>query len=37
MSVLLEVRDLAAAIGGRTLVSCLDLRLDAGEIGRAHV
>ena len=29
MSALLEVRDLAAAIGGRTLVSCLDLKLDA--------
>ena len=31
MSTLLEARDLAAAIGGRTLVSCLDLKLDAGE------
>lgn len=31
MSALLEVSDLAAAIGGRTLVSGLDLRLDAGE------
>lgn len=29
--VLLEARDLATAIGGRTLVSCLDLRLGAGE------
>ncbi len=29
--VLLEARDLAAAIGGRTLVSCLDLKLNAGE------
>jgi len=31
MNTLLEARDLAAAIGGRTLVSCLDLRLEAGE------